>query len=880
MTEQYFYHPDYDGHVHVDYANLNSIGTSFFGNMGLLSRLELKAGLIHAEFPNDDCEREEQYKVAIRKSSLKCLAASFAMDEVNVTRQILRWRDALRMADWNFNPNPSYSDVLNDIAEIESNFNSSIVGISDRWIAIKRYLDGGKSLLINITANCDRSQIHPTIAYILDKLGAKYEPLSDENGGNVNGENEEKTSGGKSGIEIYKFKNAFDAYRAAALTLDPTKDVVVSQNSAAFNDVLKSVGHSSIEATIDDSNSSVLQLFKLRLLMFADPKNLRNVVSYLKTSPCPVLCGDRLGDYLLNHCGWGDSTEWNDFVNNVPTWNKWDSKTQKSVPYTSTEIKDIQNDFKGFKSFLHVVNPSAVSGVAIKQSIDDLINWTKNSRAGQTVSRQKANLRNLCRRLNLLINVNKTYNADDITTLVDNANTSSAMDVDSFKVDSFFVYPSLGCIHDSVSDGKIVWVDCYGELVADYDYSFLSPDDVKNLTALGVSVWSKVDQMAAKNSLLLSSAKHAGKEVLLFVPQNADGLRVAASPLISMLGADMDKALTYSLTLSSNPVVSFASKAGTPYYNLNPNTTIPQRQHESFSSLALLIDSPFDYVLKYVCGLYAPSIDSLDGLNRICGTVAHRTLETICNTTGFNVSNVQQIITNQTVLDGYIEQAALENGILLLRPENSFLLTTFKNEVGKSFCNLLDIISQNNLSIVGCEVDYLESPSPIVGGNELTAQCDLVLEDAHSNKYIFDLKYGSPTYYRSKLIDDSALQLDIYKYCVMNDVNRKSNVEMVGYFNLKLGCLFTTYGGLLHSNNVEVIKPKKVKSNVMNMVRDSYNFRFDEFNSKHLLEEGETCDVTGLTYHTTPDLYPLGTNLGKKSVNRFSHFGLFKGECK
>lgn len=871
MTEQYYFHPDYDNRVHVDYTKISPIGTAYIGPMGLLSRLELKTGLIHAEFPNEDCEREKQYKDAIASASkLKSLSASFALDEVNTTRQILRWRDALKMADWDFKTNTSYSDVLNDIAEIESNFKTTIAGIADRWIAVKNYIKKS-SLSISITANCDRSQIHPTIADVLDMVAtntgeAIYKPLSDENNGNVT---------------AYKFKDAFDAYQAAALTLDPQKDILIVKNANNLNDALKSVGHQSIDASVDTANSSVVQLFKILLLIFAEPNNFRNVVSYLKTLPCPVSRGVKLGDYLLDKCGWGGDDEWDDFISNVENYEKWDEESQKFVALDKDEIDAIQTEYNDFKRFILGIS-SPVSGAHIEQMLDDLIVWSNKYNSDPAIRTQKMALRDLCRRVKFLLDTAKNYTPDEIKTMVDNITASYSFTVGASTVDSFLTYPSFGCIVDSVKNGSVVWVDCFGALAANYDYSFLSPTDVAKLQDDKVGIWQKTDQVAAKISLLSAAAKHAGKNVVLFVPQNSEGERTSASPLLTEFGFDIAKLTAYpNLTTKQSSVVPFASLSGITYYNLN--VAIPQRKHESYSSLNMLINTPFDYVLQYACGLYAPSVSQLDGIDRICGSVAHKAFENICKANANDVSEIKEIVSSK--LENEIEKAAHQCGIVLLLPENAFVLSELIANLRVSFTNLLDIIATNGLAIVGNEKRYQVAPSNIVGNNDLDAIVDLVLKNKQGDICVFDLKYGSPKYYKENLVNDRALQLDIYKYCIENATSENNaNVEMVGYFNLIEGKLFTTYSGFATSLNIDVVTPKNPLTNVIDMVKKSYDYRFDEFNNKKLLEEGEGCDITALDYHSNHSLYPLkeeGSQKAlKKAVNSFSSFTLFKGGSK
>ena len=130
---------------------------------------------------------------------------------------------------------------------------------------------------------------------------------------------------------------------------------------------------------------------------------------------------------------------------------------------------------------------------------------------------------------------------------------------------------------------------------------------------------------------------------------------------------------------------------------------------------------------------------------------------------------------------------------------------------------------------------------------------------------------------------------------------------MVGYFNLKEGKLYTRDNSLKHSDNVVVVE--KVASNaipagtnIMELVKNSYNYRFEELNGeKHHIEEAEGCEckykkatkdkpeeITSEIYYfkeycanfDEPELYPLETKDSKKAENIFSDYKLFKGGSK
>jgi len=525
-----------------------------------------------------------------------------------------------------------------------------------------------------------------------------------------------------------------------------------------------------------------------------------------------------------------------------------------------------------------------------------LYSVTKKYNSNAIVRSQLQTVRDYCHKLLSIIDEKKNYTANEIRLLADRIFSPASYAIDDATTDSFFTYKSLGCLYGSAE--RVVWIDCYGELIADYNYDFITAVDAQNLN---LSIWKNTDQVAAKVALLSAATNHAGKEVVLFVPQNAQGERVKQSPLLTDLNVKPKDVAgsPFELSTTTQSIVPFASQSNSLYYDIPNTVVVNPRNNESYSSLSLLIDYPFDYVFKYACGLYAPEIDQLDGLDRIMGTVAHKVLEHLYNDCGSYYDKMQQIVNSD--LEVKITDAAKQCGIMLLLPENKFVFEKLKSDLTRSFTNLISILQKNDLEIVGTEKNY-EVSNFFGPGNNLTAQIDLVLKDKEDKILIFDLKYGKPSYYQNLLESNTALQLDIYKHCVENDTSgNKATVRMVGYFNLKEGKLFTHDTSLNVDDNIVVVELSKdaLTGCVIDLVKNSYNYRFEEFNSNHKLEEAEgllakdkakrgsyPAQQTQIDYcraiiDATHNLYPMKMDdLGNKKENIYSDYKLFKGESK
>src|SRR5574344_44350 len=111
------------------------MGDAYMGDMGLLTQLELRAGLHSVS--KTDVEREAEYLNAL-KGCIKgtIFEKTFNVDELGVASKLLGWRDALIMAGWEVNSYTNISEKLKILADAEKKF--SCIGIADRWRKVSK----------------------------------------------------------------------------------------------------------------------------------------------------------------------------------------------------------------------------------------------------------------------------------------------------------------------------------------------------------------------------------------------------------------------------------------------------------------------------------------------------------------------------------------------------------------------------------------------------------------------------------------------------------------------------------------------------------------------------------------------------------------------
>ncbi len=269
------------------------------GTHGLLEELELRSGMTGKETP------WFTRVVAYYKAIKSVLAAghkvffeeSFSKDELGVSGELLRWRDALVMTGWTSDL-PADSPVaykFHDLALIERSFNAP--GEPDRWWALmqaKGYLTGSA-----IEVRVPESSVEKVISDVLISSGAelKFAPLQ---------EGEELAM--KASVKVLQFRNQSDAYRWISGQTIKDGTVVVNRNNKGLNDVLRAMGKPLVKSEYHDSNPLTIQLFKLGFALFSDCVDIKTLVAYLSipVNPLPYEGRRELQEYLVNNGGFGE----------------------------------------------------------------------------------------------------------------------------------------------------------------------------------------------------------------------------------------------------------------------------------------------------------------------------------------------------------------------------------------------------------------------------------------------------------------------------------------------------------------------------------------------------------------------------------------------
>ena len=872
--------PYYDGSCYAGNPEKNKclLGTKYVGPLGLLDELELRAGMSRGE--TSPMQRAIAYCNAIREvldhtpSSKPFYQDSFENDPLGVAQQLLRWRDALCMAGWDKDTNlPDELSAdgkkrLENLQAIEEHFKS--IGIGERW---HQLLNADLAALLpkdlEIKVDMKMDLLPPVIRKVLEKTQRAVESEAVANLGN-------KTLSDFAGkFTLYQFPEQNDAYQWATTQTEHTPDVYVNEDNFTFNQVLKSVGKPQVDASVEGGATELSQLLKLGISLFRNPVNYDNLISYLSIFRHPIDWETRsaLRYHLKQKGGLGDMT-------------KTDGTTVK-----------IDNTAKNFPEFWgmwkHGINASDEIDKKAKVPVDKvdefckkLLKWietaTVKAKAEKALSPLSgtqvcAQLSQLQERTELLRSVldGRTGNIsnDELDKLVTSICQGGSVSADFARLDSYDMLNDLKGL--AVSGKTVMWMDCVLKPRPQYDYAFLNPADIKELQKAGLLIPDATLEMQASDFAEKLAVSRA-ERIIALMPQRKEGERTDENLIITELRVlntiaigkpglpngiaitpvhantqkvehQVDEALFTNVDKPKPKTDEDKTATSTPS-KFTPKPVGYQRDYESFSSLSELINQPFDYVLDYI---YNMKDEDNGNLSTVEGNVAHWVISQMvkdCTDSEGNVDTQKflNLCNNSTDLEARTDKAILDVGAQLLQPENEMECSIFKRIfIGKSVPVLVKIIEDNNLEVVGSEVEYTsvlkDTATPSTDAFNFNAKIDFLLkrksEESQEYEYlIFDFKWtGNPNKRQKELDDCKELQLALYQEII--EVNGVFPVVMRGYYLLKQAQLLTV-NDVFKPYDAIIIVPRKTSPEIFEQAVASYRERINNLKDGYI-EEGE-----------------------------------------
>ncbi|MCC8114889.1 MAG: PD-(D/E)XK nuclease family protein [Bacteroidales bacterium] len=878
-----YYYPNYSSDAFLNLKERGGIayGAIVVDTKGLVELLELHLGIHHD--PVSEIDRQAAWLKCMRSVMAEghnCLSASWAKNVLGVSNQCLAWRDHLRMAGWNRDmEQPSERFCI--IAKADTLF--EMLSLGDRIITLIDSITRnplGNDATIRVGTTSPRG-IAPKVAELLVKLkslGIRVSYTKDELlapvGSNLYYAQQlllfDQCSGSLSeedgSLKIWHFPTATDASRYIALINKEEFDVYVSSDARLLDSTQRMLSQPTSGTVAQNDSPQIVQMFLLGMNLFEYPLNIRNLLDWMQMPIHPLKSALRhaLVKAIVDTGGF-DNERYREAITSY--LDELDTDEDRLKTQQKLKIFDVRPTPEVQLDALRQFNNALGSWAAQRAAFPDL---------SESQRQQLAQVSDLC---GILHDILQGIELPSIPySRLEAAITTLYQSTDSRVYDpeagSRHIVPCDQLIDDADS---IIWTDCYNYSAANYPFDFLNRKELPSFTQQGCQFQSENDFNIEEIASLYAPILKARHRCVIVIVDNCGSAKTNEHPIVTRLRLGFPK--SYKNLVEDPSIEKFEKRKIQPVNNLiggaelNVNCELPMPDHESFSSLDLLIQYPLDYVMSSIAGIRNWSSVDLKEIATTKGNVAHKAIETIFHGTSEDIRKALADDFN-TIFDKIV----LEIGAILLLPENKLELEGFKAQLLECLQALLSIISENGLTVVAREweinthIGLLENGDPGMKGF-----VDMVLQDKHGALYVFDFKWSrSPKYYYKLLEQNLSLQLALYKE--MLEVETGKKVAATAYFIMPKHKLYTVSQDLKGENVVN--KSPANDNNLVSQAINSYQYRRKQL-AEGIIEDGDSMPLDGLKYGIDMEefnLFPLKVddNTSTHSQNRFSDFSCFK----
>lgn len=864
------FHPCYDTRCRLDSVRRGQalLDTLTLGPLGLLQQLELRLGLTAATTSNllrtvDYVKLLRDYFPAHPDSPF---APSFKADEFNVAAELLRWRDQLRLAGWKASMR-GISPRIDLLADLEPSFARPALG--DSWQAVLEELPKHRLTDWTLELHAPKQLLFPLYGRLIDRLGAC--------GARIRESVQQATRPEQ--VRRIRVRDFAEAFRGIP-TLDPKRWTLICSHGKLLNNVLRLNGCPTTESSIRENDSSVVQLFEAGFSLFIHPSeempeavDIYRLLNYLQARPNPIPARLNLAlQRLLTSEAGIDPERWQTTVDEALTADETDDEARNRIRRRLDAL---------LNPFFEAVSPRAIPLDRLKMYARSLRGWAlQRSRLGDEASGALPQLAEMC---DVMLALLDSYSEETIDgRLLQGWISSIRIDASirntEAQVGSFDVVEHPAALVDPVD--WAVWVDCVEMPDLHYDFEFLGPDERKGLERQGVRVWTRTEEMRVELELIRRGVGQVRRELILITPESDRGTRLEEHPIVDDLRGE--KLEPFPVETDTVPVELPPLCRKVPEFRITAGKIAP-RETESATSLELLIQRPFDYVMQYAARLRPGGVRELDELNLIEGRVAHRTLELVVRQTAGDRNAMAGILVRREDFDRHFLEAVRECGLGLLLARHAIERKALQERLHNALSALMQILPRYDLRVEGVEQ---EASAPLLDAGKplLTARVDLLLRNRTGDPVIFDLKWSrSEKRYEALIREGRDLQLRVYDHAVSCSLGRP--VAATGYFLLKRGQLLSANLPALQGYVKQVNAPRTT-AEALARIRAGYERRYQEFR-EGLIEEGEGLPVGELPYARTDNLellWPLLTEKSAGSIKQIDPYDnayrIFKGTLK
>lgn len=911
-----FFLPDKGSTVYVAPINTDAciMDVAVVDLSGLVSYVEKQLGF-YVETPSFN-ERLCHYYIAanswFKAHPDNVVRQSFDLSHLSTARQLLLWRDELKLAGWNFEYNDR-NTRLGALAGIEAE--CVVAGFADRLHSLLSILATDKHSFADteIVVPVEPSVLRPSVKLLLQRLkehgaGVSVMPYVEDASSNLgqirkrllanDADNKTKMDLSYDGsLRVLEFETTYhhDQYMAVG-NAACNCDVWINPRSKETDNRLIAINQPTLGSSFT-SRSRILGMLPLALSLYDSKLNIYKIVEWLTTPehPLPRRFRYKLAQEIVNTGGFTNESCLDIVKRYIDGDFEYKDETVEEL--TEKEIQKREADGRAKRlekvaTYIPYLNQDSCA-----------------EKAGVTLTRLASWARQRIHTLNeddgreaLAIQLNAL--ADSIDTLMMLFSEQGiAFDISlaaewikDVPVDVQLPHcrAQVGaayCVANpsdiAARASHILWSGMtYTEPQA-FDCDFLLPGELKTI-ASNAMIWSRQDESRYRYLLSIMPFLLATDKLELAYAVKNQGEMLIPHPTITRLKTLLEYFDVFVehpnlKHLKTKPVEQVDNRECKTEHKFNNAHAMQLPTLISPTRLETFTMNPFDYLFEKILRYESSGLNALATIDVTKGNVAHATIAQL-----LSPQDGETCCTAATArfrFDHQFETAFTDSinncGAILLLPENKLELEQMHRQLKACITALIEIIDENKLSVLSCESEaskYVDIHGKGGDANtpDLHGRMDMTLMDEDGKQVVFDMKWTSSRhFYRKRIEENRSIQLAVYAVLLATEA---ADVK-TGYFVMPRGRLLSSSAFIGH--NVDRIE-KKNHDNIMEQLINSFRYRCHQLMAGEV-EQGELYVMTNLKYEqdrVAHNLLPLEKdfeNETQKAMNRFSNYSLFKG---
>lgn len=837
---------------------------------------------------------------------------SFELAHLSTARQMLLWRDELKMAQWNFryDDDKTRLGALSAIEKLEC-----IAGLPDRIISVVSKLESVEKKLfvgLRILLNVERSVMRPLLRNLLDaieRLGATIENVEyasdkDDNLSEIrnlllSGKDERITLDTRdNSLEVLSFETAYDEAEYIAVCQHDFNAMLFINSRSKETDNRLAAQNLPTSGSSITSRSRILNLMSLALSLYDEYLQITKLVEWF-TAPIHPLPGRfrfQLAEAIARSGGFLNE----DCRNIVDKYINGDYAypNQKDKELSESDLKKVKEQRKidreeMIRLFAPYLAPDYRTAENAERTLSQLSVWARQrvhsleeNDNREAIATQLDALSDSIDILMLLFSErDEKFDLSLANEWVRDIPSVITLPQHPARVGSIFTVSQPWDMVSPVS--HTVWTNMENEDKSDFECEFLLPTE-RNAIEECTTFWNREDETRYRFlNTILPFLLTKDKITLMCADKRGGGL-IVPHPILTRLKVQIrnynefvsQRTIDAKRTQKIDTVDNSTNISEYLFENAD-RITLPTKM--SATGLETFTVYPFDFLFQRILNYQTAGLSSLPELHTTRGKVAHATIEKLFSPReGENDCCAKEIRGRvEHEYDSAFQDAINECGAVFMLPEYKLDLNDLHYQLRRCIESLIEVIDSNSLTVDGCELHYSKFVDLIGKGTseenveDLHGYLDMKLTSAIGSHVVFDMKWTrSRSYYKGLLEKNRSTQLAVYSKLLEGE----GKSVITAYFVMPWGRLISCYP--FQGTNVVKVDPENV-DDIMEQLIESFRYRRDQLLSG-VVEEGEHHPFEELSYvkdRASRNLFSLpdGDDPETKDENRYSSYRLFKG---